>query len=47
MMRQYGVHRVLVVTRGRLVGLVSAMDITRAVADRKLTAHTYVFEKNP
>ena len=47
MMRQYGVHRVLVVTRGRLVGLVSAMDIAKAVADRKLTAHTYVFEKNP
>jgi CBS domain-containing protein len=47
MMRQYGVHRVLVVTRGRLVGLVSAMDIAKAVADRKLTTHTYVFEKNP
>lgn len=47
MMRQYRVHRVLVVTRGRLVGLVSAMDIAKAVADRKLTAHTYVFEKNP
>lgn len=46
MMRQYGVHRVLVVTRGRLVGLVSAMDIAKAVADRKLTNRTYVFDKN-
>ena len=46
MMLQYGVHRVLVVTRGRLVGLVSAMDIAKAVADRKLITHTYVFEKN-
>lgn len=46
MMRQYGVHRVLVVSRGRLVGLVSAMDITKAVADRKITNRTYIFEKD-
>jgi CBS domain-containing protein len=46
MMRKYGVHRVLVVSRGRLVGLVSAMDIAKAVADRKLTNRTYVFDKN-
>jgi CBS domain-containing protein len=45
MMRHYGVHRILVVNRGRLVGLVSAMDITKAVADRKITTHTYVFDK--
>lgn len=45
MMRQYGVHRVLVVSRGQLVGLVSAMDIAKAVADRKLTNTTYVFDK--
>jgi len=43
MMRHYGVHRVLVVNRGRLVGLVSAMDIANAVADRKLTDRDYVF----
>ncbi len=47
MMRQYGVHRVLVVSRGRLVGLVSAMDIAKAVADRKLINRTYVFDRNP
>lgn len=46
MMRQYGVHRVLVVNRGRLVGLVSAMDIAKAVADRKLINRTYVFDEN-
>jgi CBS domain-containing protein len=45
MMRHYGVHRILVVNRGRLVGLVSAMDITKAVADRKITTRTYVFDK--
>lgn len=45
MMRHYGVHRILVVKRGRLVGLVSAMDIAKAVADRKLTTRTYVFDK--
>ncbi len=44
MMREYGVHRVLVCNRGRLVGLVSAMDIAKAVANRKLTNRTYVFD---
>lgn len=47
MMREYGVHRVLVVNRGRLVGLVSAMDIAKAVANHKLSNRTYVFEKGP
>ena len=46
MMRQYGVHRILVVSRGKLVGLVSAMDIAKAVADRRLTNRTYVFGSN-
>ncbi len=45
-MRQYGVHRILVVTRGRLVGLLSAMDIAKAVADRKLTNRTFAFDRN-
>lgn len=47
MMLQYRVHRVLIVARGKLVGIVSAMDIAKAVANRKLTTRTYVFEKNP
>ena len=46
MMRHYGVHRILVVDRGQLVGLVSAMDIAKAVADRRFTARTYVFDKH-
>lgn len=46
MMLHYGIHRVLVVDRGRLVGLVSAMDIAKAVAERKLTNRTYVFDKH-
>jgi CBS domain-containing protein len=47
MMREYGVHRVLVCNRGRLVGLVSAMDIAKAVANKKLSNRIYVFEKTP
>ena len=43
MMRKFGIHRVLVVSRGQLVGIVSAMDIAKAVADAKLTSRTYVF----
>lgn len=46
MMREYGVHRVLVVNRGRLVGLVSALDIAKAVADRRLPNRSFVFESN-
>lgn len=43
-MRNARVHRVLVMTGKTLVGLVSSSDITAAVADGKLTSHTYVFE---
>lgn len=32
-MRRRGIHRVLVVERGKLEGIVSAMDIVRALAD--------------
>jgi CBS domain-containing protein len=35
-MRRTGAHRVLVVDRGRLCGIVTTMDITRAVASREL-----------
>lgn len=44
MMREYGVHRVLVVNRGHLVGLVSAMDIAKAVAERQLPNRSFVFD---
>ena len=43
-MRGARIHRVLVMTGKKLVGLVTTSDITNAVADGKLTAHTYVFE---
>ena len=44
-MRKYGVHRVLVVSHGKLVGIVSAMDIAKAVADAKLVNRVYVFNR--
>ena len=40
-----GIHRVLVMAGGRLLGVVTTSDITRAVGDGKLTAHTYVFDR--
>ena len=42
-MRQLEIHRVLVMTGKTLVGLVSASDITAAVADGRLTSRTFVF----
>ena len=42
-MRKAGIHRVLVMDDGDLVGIVSMKDIADAVADHKLTERTYVF----
>lgn len=42
-MRTAGIHRVLVMDDGVLVGIVSMKDIADAVADHKLTERTYVF----
>ena len=42
-MRSTGVHRVLVVDHGELVGIVTSMDLTRAVSEHKLTSRTYSF----
>ena len=47
MMREFGVHRVLVLNRGHLVGLVSAMDIAKAVAERQLPNRSFVFDRSP
>ena len=47
MMREFGVHRVLVLNRGHLVGLVSAMDIAKAVAERQLPNRSFVFDSSP
>ncbi|MDQ8164416.1 MAG: CBS domain-containing protein [Gemmatimonadota bacterium] len=43
LMRTSGIHRVFVVDRERLVGVVSSLDITKALADHKLGTRTYVF----
>ena len=44
-MRRAGIHRVLVMDHGRLSGIVSSMDITRAVAEHQLTSRMYVFNR--
>jgi len=44
-MRRVKIHRVLVMVGQRLVGVVTTSDITAAVADGKLTAQTYVFDR--
>lgn len=47
LMRQKAIHRIIVVENGELVGIVTTLDIVRAVADRKLTSRTYVFDRAP
>lgn len=44
-MRREGIHRLLVMDGGQLSGIVSAMDIAKAVAERRLTTRTYVFNR--
>lgn len=39
------IHRVLVMSEKKLLGVVTTSDVTTAVADGKLTSHTYVFER--
>jgi CBS domain-containing protein len=39
------IHRVLVMAGSKLLGVVTTSDITNAVAEGKLTAHTYVFDR--
>jgi CBS domain-containing protein len=43
MMTRLHIHRVLVTEGDKLVGIVSALDVTKAVSDRKITNRTYVF----
>jgi CBS domain-containing protein len=45
LMRRARVHRVLVLEGDRLVGIVTALDIVRAVADGRLTVRTFVFPR--
>ena len=44
-MRTAKIHRVLIMTGAKLLGVVTTSDITDAVADGKLTSHTYVFDR--
>ena len=42
-MRARSIHRVLVIEHGKLVGIISTVDLARAVADRRFTTTRYVF----
>ncbi|HVA57715.1 MAG: CBS domain-containing protein [Gemmatimonadaceae bacterium] len=46
LMSRAGIHRVLVVDEGALVGIVTGTDIARAVAEGKVQARTYVFNRD-
>ena len=46
LMTEKGIHRVLVTEGDRLVGIVSALDVAKAVAEHKLTRRTYVFNRD-
>ena len=45
-MKRTGVHRVLVSEQGELAGIVTSMDLARAIAEHKLTSRTYTFGPN-
>jgi CBS domain-containing protein len=46
-MHAANVHRVLVMDGGKLLGIVTSMDLARAVADHRVTTRTYVFDRSP
>ena len=43
LMRTAGIHRVFVADDGAIVGVVTTLDVTRALADRRLQSRTFVF----
>ena len=45
LMRTADIHRVFVSDDGVIVGVVSSLDVTRALADHKMGNRTYVFPK--
>lgn len=45
-MRRRAIHRILVIDDEKLVGILSTLDLARAVADHKLSTKTYVFNKD-
>lgn len=44
-MRSADVHRMLVMEQGRLLGIVTTMDLVRAVAGNRILRRTYVFDR--
>jgi CBS domain-containing protein len=46
LMKEKGIHRILVTDGHSLLGVVSALDVAKAVAERKLTRRTYVFNRD-
>ena len=46
LMARLRIHRVLVTDDDRLVGIVSALDVAKAVADHRITDRTYVFNRD-
>ncbi|HEX5832189.1 MAG TPA: CBS domain-containing protein [Gemmatimonadaceae bacterium] len=45
-MQRVHAHRILVMQDDELVGIVSAMDVTKAVAEHRLSTRTYVFNRD-
>lgn len=46
MMKRHEIHRLLVTESGQLAGIVTAMDVAKAAADHRLTARTFVFNRD-
>ena len=46
LMTRAKIHRVLVMEEGKLLGIVTAMDIARAAADQRLVTRRYVFDRS-
>ena len=44
-MRRAGIHRALVMDGRKLLGIVTTMDLTRAVADHRIGRQTFVFDR--
>jgi CBS domain-containing protein len=45
-MQRVRAHRVLVMAGDELVGIVTAMDLAKAIAERRLSTRTYVFDRD-
>jgi CBS domain-containing protein len=45
MMREHGIHRVVVIETGVLAGIISSLDIARAVSEKGLSGRTGIFRE--